>query len=86
MIESYVNTAAAFFNWFVKEINERNADIKDAYMKAAEAYKEWFEEMGINTEGYRKLFGPPNGEGNRSERRGQRQQPKRTTKRKRRKK
>jgi hypothetical protein len=86
VIESYVNTAAAFFNWFVNEINERNAEIKTAYTKAAEAHLKWYEEeMGMNTEGYRKLFGPPSGD-NRSQRCGQRQQPKRTTKRQRRKK
>jgi hypothetical protein len=89
VIQSYVNTAAAFFNWFVSEINERNAEIKDAYMKAAEAYAKWHEDqMGMNTEGYRKLFGPPPSERNRSQKSGQsgqRNQPKRTTKRQRRK-
>lgn len=86
VIESYVNTASAFFNWFVNEINERNAEDKAAYMEAADAYVKWYkEEAGMNTEGYRKLFGPSPGEGNRSQRRGQRQQPKRTSKRKRRK-
>jgi hypothetical protein len=86
VIESYVNTAAAFFNWFVEQINERNADIKAEFVAAAEAYQKWYEEeMGMNTEGYRKLFGPPSG-GNQSERRGQRQQPKRRAKSKRRKK
>ena len=86
VIESYVNTAAAFFNWFVEEINKRNAEIKAAYMEAAEAYVSWYEEeMGMNTEGFRNLFGPTSG-GNRSQRRGQRQQPKRSTKRRRRKK
>ena len=38
VIESYVNTAAAFFNWFVEEINKRNAEIKAEYTEAAEAY------------------------------------------------
>lgn len=86
VIESYVNTAAAFFNWFVNEINERRAEIKTEFTEAAEAYQKWYEEeMGMNTEGFRKLFGPPSG-GNRSQRRGQRQQPKRSTKRQRRKK
>ncbi|MDG5769421.1 hypothetical protein [Mycolicibacterium fortuitum] len=87
VIESYVNTASAFFNWFVEEINERNAEIKTEFMDAGTALKSWYEEeTGMNTEGYRKLFGPPDGEGNPSQRRGQRSQPKRTTKRKRRKK
>jgi len=87
VIQSYVSTASAFFNWFVSEINARNAEIKDAYMKAAEAYAKWYEEqMGMNTEGYRKLFGPPPNERARSEPSGQRKQPKRTTKKQRRKK
>jgi hypothetical protein len=86
VMESYVNTASAFFNWFVAEINERNADSKAEFVAAAEAYREWYdEEMGMNTEGFRKLFPPPSG-GNRSQRRGQRQQPNRATKRERRKK
>jgi hypothetical protein len=86
VIESYVNTAAAFFNWFVEEINTRNAEIKTEYTEAAEAYVKWYEEeMGMNTEGYRELFGPPSA-GNQSQRRGQREQPKRATKRQRRKK
>ena len=86
VIESYVNTAAAFFNWFVAEMNQRNAEIKSAYTEAAEAFADWYrEEMGMNTEGYQKLFGPP-GEGNREQRRGQRQQPMKSTKRQRRKK
>ena len=56
-------------------------------MKAAEAYAKWYEEqMGMNTEGYRKLFGPPPSERARSEPSGQRKQPKRTTKKQRRKK
>ena len=40
VIESYVNTAAAFFNWFVEEINKRNAEIKAAYMEAARGLRE----------------------------------------------
>ena len=85
-VSTYVNTATAFFNWFVNEINERNAEIKTADMEAADAYVSWYqEETGMNTDGYRKLFGPPSGD-NRSQRRGQRQQPKRSTKRQRRKK
>jgi hypothetical protein len=48
VIENYANTAAAFFNWFVEEINKRNAEIKTAYnaeiktayAEAAEAYVE----------------------------------------------
>jgi hypothetical protein len=45
-------------------------------MKAAEAYAKWYEEqMGMNTEGYRKLFGPPPSERARSEPSGQRKQP-----------
>ncbi|WP_373120726.1 hypothetical protein [Mycobacterium marinum] len=84
VIESYVNTASRFFNWFINEINERNADIKDEYMKAAEDFVEWYrEEMGMNTPGYKKLFPVDDGgPGNRAQRRAkQRQQPKRTTKR-----
>lgn len=87
VIESYVSTASAFFNWFVEEINERNAQIKTEYMDAAGALKAWYEEeTGMNTEGYRRLFGPPDGQDNRAQPRGQRSQPKRTSKRKRRKK
>jgi hypothetical protein len=86
VIESYVIIASAFFNWFVDEINKRNAEIKTEYMNAAEALKKWYEaETGMNTEGFRKLFPPPSG-GGRSQRRGQRQQPMRTTKRQRRRK
>jgi hypothetical protein len=86
VIQSYVNTAAAFFNWFVAEINQRNAEIKTAYTEAAEAYVEWYrEQLGMNTEGYKKLFGQSGGE-NRERRHGQRQQPKKSTKRQRRKK
>jgi hypothetical protein len=86
VIESYVNTAAAFFNWFVDEINRRYAKEKNEYLTAAEEFKKWYEEeTGMNTEGYRKLF-PPIIAGNRAERRGQRPQPKRLTKRQRRKK
>ncbi|QNJ96274.1 hypothetical protein HZU40_22380 [Mycolicibacterium fluoranthenivorans] len=85
VIESYVNTASAFFNWFVQRINELNEDIKNEYQTAAMEYVKWYEEaMGMNTEGYRRLFGPPpsrTGTGNRAERRGQRQQPKRVPKR-----
>jgi hypothetical protein len=44
VIESYVNTAAAFFNWFVEEVNKRNPEIKTAYMEAADAYVSWYEE------------------------------------------
>lgn len=85
VIQSYTNTAAAFFSWFYNEINDRNAEIKDEFMKVAEAYNDWYEEqMGVNTERYRELFGPPSG--GRSARRGQRPQPKRTTKRQRGKK
>jgi hypothetical protein len=62
VIESYVNTASAFFNWFVEQINELNADIKNEYQTAAQEYVEWYtEETGMNTEGYRRLFGPPPG-------------------------
>ena len=72
VIESYVNTASRFFNWFVNEINERNADIKAEFLEAGEAYREWYqEEMGMNTPGFRKLF-PDAAPGNRSQRRGQR--------------
>ena len=80
VIESYVNTASEFFNWFVQRIKDLNAEVLSDYQTAAENYIEWYKEaMGMNTEGYRKLFGPPDG-GNRAQRRGQRQQPKKTTK------
>lgn len=86
ILYSYVTTAAEFYDWFVNEIRERNADDIAQYSKAVDDYNKWYrEEMGMNTENYRKLFGPPPGEGNRSQRRSQRKQPKRTTKRKRRK-
>ncbi|MBS4729858.1 hypothetical protein MSM1_19980 [Mycobacterium sp. SM1] len=85
-ISSYVNTAAAFFNWFVEAINKRYAKEKNEYLTAAEEFKTWYEdETGMNTEGYRKLF-PPTITGNRAERHGQRPQPKRMTKRQRRRK
>lgn len=62
VIESYVKTAAQFFNWFVEKINELNADIKDEYQRAAQEFVEWYtEETGMNTEGYRRLFGSPPG-------------------------
>ena len=86
VIESYMNATAHFFNWFTVEINKQCATLRDEYLTAAHALKNWYEEeMGMNTEGYRKLFGPSSG-GNQGQRRGQRQQPKRATKRKRRKK
>jgi hypothetical protein len=86
VLYSYVTTAAEFYDWFVNEIRERNADDIAEFNKAVDDYSEWYrEEMGMNTEGYRKLFGPPDG-GSQSQRRGQRQQPKRSTKRQRRKK
>jgi hypothetical protein len=44
VIESYVNAASAFFNWFVAEINKRNAKEKDGYLTAAEALKAWYQE------------------------------------------
>lgn len=87
VLYSYVTTAAKFYDWFVNEIRERNADDIAEFTKAADNYNEWYrEEMGMNTENYRKLFGPPPGEGNRSQRRGQRHQPKRRPKSQRRKK
>ncbi|KRD19893.1 hypothetical protein ASE48_22535 [Mycobacterium sp. Root265] len=89
VIESYVNTASEFFNWFVQRIKDLNAEALSEYQTAAEDYYEWYKEaMGMNTEGYRRLFGPPPspGAGNRADRRGQRQQPKKTTKSNRRKK
>jgi hypothetical protein len=80
VLESYVNTASAFFNWFVTEINERNTEDKNEFLTAAEEYKAWYEEeMGMNTPGFKKLF-PDIAPGNRAERRGQRPQPKRTSK------
>lgn len=86
VLYSYVTTAAEFYHWFVNEIRERNADAIAEFNKAVDDYNEWYrEEMGMNTEGYRKLFGPPDG-GSQSQRRGQRQQPKRSTKRQRRQK
>ena len=86
VLYSYVTTASEFYSWFVSEIGERNADDIAEFNKAVDDYNEWWrEEMGMNTENYRKLFGPPPGEGNRSEERGQRPQPKRKSKRKRRK-
>lgn len=52
VIESYVNTTATFFNWFVDEINDRNADVKAEFLAAGEAYRDWYEEeMGMNTPG-----------------------------------
>lgn len=87
VLYSYVTTAAEFYDWFVNEIRERNADEIAEFNRAVDDYNEWYrDEMGMNTENYRKLFGPPPGEGNRSQRRGQRQQPKRRTKTQRRKK
>lgn len=77
VIESYVNTASEFFNWFVNEINERNAEIKREYMDEAQALMKWYEEETGITEEFRN--GPPPGD-NRAQRRGQRQQPKRSTK------
>ena len=60
MIESYVNTAAAFFNWFVEEIGRRYAKEKNEYLTTAEEFKEWYEEgTGMNTEGYRSSFRRP---------------------------
>lgn len=83
VLASYVNTASAFFNWFVEEINRRNAKDKDEYLVAARELKEWYrKETGLTDEF---VSGPAPGTGNRAERRGQRPQPKRTTKRKRRK-
>lgn len=80
VIASYVNTASAFFNWFVKEINERKAQEKNEYLSAAREYEEWYEEeTGMNTPGFKKLF-PDIAPQNRAERRGQRAQPKRTSK------
>ncbi|AWT56217.1 hypothetical protein [Mycolicibacterium smegmatis] len=83
VIASYVNTASRFFNWFVNEINERNAEAKAEFIAAGEAYREWYEDqMGMNTPGYKALFPDPSPQ-NRAERRGQRRQPKRTSKSKR---
>lgn len=80
VIESYVNTASRFFNWFVNEINERNAGNKAEFLAAGEAYRKWYEDqMGMNTPGFKKLF-PDLAPQNRAERRGQRSQPKRTAK------
>ncbi len=81
VIESYVNTASWFFNRFVNEINERNAEAKAEFIAAGEEYKEWYEDqMGMNTPGYKALF-PDTPPQNRAERRGQRTQPQRSSKR-----
>lgn len=83
VIESYMNSTAHFFNWFTAEINKQCAELRDEYLAAAMALKKWYEdETGIAEE----FMNGPSPAGNRSERRGQRQQPKRTAKRKRRKK
>jgi hypothetical protein len=80
VLYSYVTTASEFYSWFVNEIRERNADDIGEYTKAVEDYNEWHrEEMGMNTPGFKKLF-PDMAPGNRAERRGQRPQPKRTSK------
>ena len=80
VIESYVNTASRFFNWFVNEINERNAEAKAEFLAAGEEYKEWYEDqLGMNTPGYKALF-PDTSPQNRAGRRGQRTQPKRSSK------
>lgn len=51
VIESYVNTASAFFNWFVQRINEINSDEKSEYIKAANDLKDWYvQETGLTDE------------------------------------
>jgi hypothetical protein len=83
VIESYMNSTAHFFNWFTVEINKQCAELRDEYLTAAVALKKWYQdETGLTDEF---VNGPTPGAGNRSQRRGQRQRPKRTTKRKRRK-
>jgi|SRR6185312_5404417 hypothetical protein len=86
VIESYMNAASGFFNWFIEAINERNAEIKGEYQSAAQELMDWYQkETGITDE-----FmdgGRPTAPGqvppNRGQRRGQRRQPKRRPKRKR---
>ena len=84
VIESYMTKTSQCFNWFTMEVNKRCATIKKEYLTAAEELKDWYQqETGITDEF---LNARPPGQGSASQRRGQRQQPKRTTKRHRRKK
>jgi hypothetical protein len=78
VIASYMNAASAFFNWFIGEINKRKAKEKDEYLTAARALRKWHEDQTGLTGEF--MNTPPP----RAERRGQRQQPKRQLKSKRR--
>lgn len=78
IITSYMSGVRRFFAWFVEEINSRCATIRDEYLTAAESLVAWYrKETGITDEF---MGAPPPGAprtGNRAQRRGQRQQPKR---------
>jgi len=51
VIESYMNAASGFFNWFIEAINERNAEIKGEYQSAAQELMDWYQkETGITDE------------------------------------
>ncbi len=81
VLYSYITTAAEFYDWFVNEIRERNADDIAEFNQAVDEYNEWYrEEMGMNTPGYKALF-PDTSPQNRAGRRGQPTQPKRSSKR-----
>jgi len=79
VIQSYINGVRQFFDWFVQEIQNQNADITDAYMTAAQELRDWYvAQTGVTDEflsGGRPLS-PAKGQ-------GQREQPKRRTKRQR---
>jgi hypothetical protein len=51
VIESYVNTASSFFNWFVQRINELKSDEMSDYLKAANDLRDWYvSETGLTEE------------------------------------
>jgi hypothetical protein len=80
VIQSYISGVREFFDWFVQEIQDRNADIKDEYTTAAQELKDWYvTETGITDE-FISGGRPPS----LSKGQGQRQQPKRQIKRRRR--
>ena len=56
-----MNAASACFNWFVEEINKRNAKEKDEYLTAAEALKAWYQEETGQTDEF--VNGPSPGAG-----------------------
>jgi hypothetical protein len=89
VMDSYVNAATRFTKWVFDEINTRNADARDEYLRAAIELKGWYQqETGLTDEfvhGPSPGRGGNGGQGNRAQRRGQRKQPKRTTKRQRKK-